>query len=209
VAIVDVIVADPKAGSALAKSLKSSGWQIQRHTDINTVLSAAVSEQPRCLVVTVEPTGGVTAEDVQRLLAEQEAPVVVLQSDAGVDKVVEFMRAGATEVITDPKDRSRIVRRVRQVVVDDAEAARIRLAKARVSERYATLTPREKEAMGHVVTGKANKQIASEMNVSIKTLEVHRARVMRKMHADSLAQLVRQSIMMEVDGRRRHFEPAE
>ncbi|NBB83691.1 MAG: hypothetical protein GVY28_09830, partial [Alphaproteobacteria bacterium] len=103
-AIVDVITTDPGTGPTLAQSLQSSGWQVRTHTSIDTVLGAPPSEQPRCVVVRVEPATAAAARagDVGRLLAEQEAPVLVLQSGVGVDEAVELMRAGAAGVIARP-----------------------------------------------------------------------------------------------------------
>jgi len=112
-----------------------------------------------------------------------------------VSMAVKAMKAGAVDFIEKPFDDEQLLNSIRKALQYDEQHRATRARKAEIAARLAELTPREHEVMAMVTDGKSNKEIASALSVSAKTVEVHRARVMDKMRADSLAELVRMALI--------------
>jgi FixJ family two-component response regulator len=129
-------------------------------------------------------------------------PAIVLTDTGEFHVVVRAFRAGASDVLQLPVSEQLLLDRISQAARDDRRRASHRLLFWRVMEMVRSLTPREREVMRGVVEGCANKQIAADLGISEKTVEVHRHKVMRKMEADSLAALVRMNVVFEATGAR-------
>jgi two-component system, LuxR family, response regulator FixJ len=117
-----------------------------------------------------------------------------------VAMAVKSMKAGAVDFIEKPFHDEDLLRSIRRALDEDERRRASQAARAEIATRLAELTPREHEVMAMVTDGKANKDIAAALGVSAKTVEAHRARVMEKMRADSLAELVRMSLIAASDG---------
>jgi FixJ family two-component response regulator len=136
---------------------------------------------------------GLSGLELQQALARvaDRRPVVFISGRSSVEASVRAMKAGAVDFLTKPFDEADLVAAV-QVALEKDRACREGLAeRASINVRLATLTPRERDVLSRVVAGKLNKQIAAELGTAEKTVKVHRARMMRKMQFDSLAELVR------------------
>jgi FixJ family two-component response regulator len=118
-------------------------------------------------------------------------PMIFITGHGDIPMSVRAMKAGAVEFLTKPFREQELLDAIRQAIAQDAEAQRERLELAELRKNFASLTTREKEVMTSVVAGHLNKNIAIELGASEKTIKVHRGHVMRKMHAASLAELVR------------------
>ncbi|MGI9291216.1 MAG: response regulator transcription factor, partial [Gammaproteobacteria bacterium] len=151
-----------------------------------------------CIVLDIRMPG-TSGLEVQKLLKERGStqPIIFITGHGDVPMAVEAMQLGAFDFVQKPFRDQELMDRVQQALTHNAEhqehAEQTRLA----IERYASLTPREAEVMGCVVKGLANKVIAMDLDVSQRTVEIHRARVMEKMHARSLAELVRMAMLLE------------
>ena len=154
-------------------------------------LEARRDEAPACLILDLHMPG-MGGLELQRHLAERgiALPIVFLSGRADVPKAVHAVKSGAVDFIEKPFDYKRIVEVVRECLARDAAARVGRERARRAAERLATLSQREREVLDRVVSGKPNRVIAEELDISIKTVEAHRARIMEKLEAGSLAELV-------------------
>ena len=145
-----------------------------------------------CLVLDVRMPGISGLEMQERLEGLRvDAPIIFISGHGDVPMVVRAMRGGALDFLQKPFDEQLLLDRVQQAIGISAERRRERVKRATVEARLATLTPREKEVLEGIIAGRQNKIIAENLGISMKTVEQHRARIMEKMHAASLAELVR------------------
>ncbi|MGV6817965.1 MAG: response regulator transcription factor [Thiotrichales bacterium] len=134
---------------------------------------------------------GMSGLQLQQRLAEQKhaLPIIIITGHGDIPVAVRAVKNGAYDFIEKPFDNDRLVERVKEALALDQENHPKRLALDAVNARIANLTPREKQVLEFVIDNHSNKEIAAKLGVSIKTVEFHRARVMEKMHADSLLHL--------------------
>ena len=151
-----------------------------------------------CIILDIRMPG-TSGLEVQKLLSERDCslPIIFITGHGDVPMAVEAMQLGAFDFIQKPFRDQELMDRVAEALSSNEENKEEVLQKRHVAERYATLTPRETEVMQCVVKGQANKVIALDLEVSQRTVEIHRARVMEKMQARSLAALVRMSLLLE------------
>lgn len=137
---------------------------------------------------------------VLRMLDEKQVrlPTILMSAYADVRTAVDAMRKGAVDFLVKPLDEQRLLDAVQQAVAQDEESRKRRWRRKLVLKRFERLTQREREVMGLVVSGRLNKQIAAELEISVKTVEDHRAQVMNKMHAGNLAALVKLALVHDL-----------
>jgi two-component system response regulator FixJ len=155
-----------------------------------------------CVLTDVRMPGGMDGLALQRHLATLggSLAVVVMTGHADVPIAVEALKAGARDFLEKPFDEDRLLAVVREALAASQHAAEEQRGNAAVAARLASLTPREREVLERLVAGQPNKTIAYDLGTSPRTVEVQRARVMEKMAARSLAELVRMVLAMERDG---------
>ena len=191
-AIIAIVDDDLSVCEGLDSLIRSVGWRAESFASAQEFLARAAAEPPSCLILDLQ-LPGLSGLDLQRRMAAigLEIPIVFLTGHGSIPTSVQAMKAGATEFLTKPVDEEEILRAVHEATERDR---RVREQKAEMRElqnRYESLTPREQQIMQHVISGRLNKQIATELNISEFTVKIHRGHVMRKMHAGSLADLVR------------------
>jgi FixJ family two-component response regulator len=135
---------------------------------------------------------GIDGLQLQQALASSgdPCPIIFITGYGDVPTSVRAMKAGAVDFLTKPFDQQELLAAVRSAIDKDRSARAARAERSSIGVRVAALTPREREVMVHVVAGHLNKQIAAELGIAEKTVKVHRARVMKKMGAGSVAELV-------------------
>jgi FixJ family two-component response regulator len=187
-----VIDDDPSVRQALSRLLRAAGFRATAFASAEEFLQQALPEPPACLVLDVYLPGR-NGLDLQHALAGREArpPVVFVTGHGDIPMSVRAMKAGAADFLPKPFSDEDLLAAVRQAVARHARARRADAESADIRRRAESLSPRERQVMGLVVGGLLNKQVGHRLGVTEKTVKAHRARVMRKMRADSLAELVR------------------
>jgi FixJ family two-component response regulator len=202
-AIVFVVDDDASVREALQRLVRSAGLRVEAFASAEEFLNHPRAAVPSCLLLDVR-LPDLSGLDVQRRMvdANNEIPIVFITGHGDIPTTVRAMKAGAVEFLTKPLVEGDVLESIRQAIARD-RAARDHLAEtAELRGRYASLTPREQEVLEWVVSGLLNKQIAGELGISEETVKVHRGHVMRKMEADSLAELVRMSERLGIRDRR-------
>jgi FixJ family two-component response regulator len=191
-AVVFVIDDDPSMRAALEDLISSVGLQARLFASPQEFLQGSRSEAPGCLVLDVRLPGmsGLTFQkELER--AGITLPVIFITGHGDIPMSVRAMKAGAVEFLTKPFHDQEMLDAIHAAIERDRQSRRQALLVAELRERYFTLTERERQIMTLVVVGRANKQIAAELNLSEMTVKVHRGQAMRKMQAESLPELVR------------------
>ena len=191
-AVVFVIDDDPSMRGALEDLVGSVGLQVRPFASPQDFLQSQRPDAPGCLVLDVR-LPGMSGLTFQKELAKLGValPVIFITGHGDIPMSVRAMKAGAVEFLTKPFHDQELLDAIHTAIERDKERRRGALIAGELQERYATLTERERQIMTLVVVGRANKQIAAELNLSEMTVKVHRGQVMRKMHAGSLPELVR------------------
>ena len=190
--IVFIVDDDPSMCEALTRLLGTVGLKTQAFETAQELLRTKRPDAPSCLVLDVR-LPGLSGLDLQRELANADPPIpiVFITAHGDIPMTVQAMKAGAVEFLTKPFRDQQLLEAVQQAIDRDRAARHQRAELAELRRRYESLTQRERQVMTLVVTGSLNKQIAAELGTSEATVKAHRAQLMRKMEAESVAQLVR------------------
>jgi FixJ family two-component response regulator len=189
IAIVDD---DPSVRKGLERLIRSLGWMVQSFASAVEFLERSHPDQPACLVTDLQMPG-LSGLDLQKRMAEAglDIPIIFLTGHGDIPATVQAMKGGALEFLTKPVDEDRLLAALQEAIARDRKARAERADQNELQALYASLTAREQEVMQRVIAGMLNKQIADELNITQDTVKFHRGHVMRKMRANSLADLVR------------------
>ena len=187
-----VVDDDRSVRKSLTRLLASAGYVVEAFAAAREFLACEPYADPCCLVLDVRMPG-LTGLDLQETLAAagRRMSIVFVTGHVDVPMSVKAMKNGAVDLLTKPVDEKDLLAAIRRAVAKDVQRRDQETRVAEIHERVKTLTPRETEVFALVVTGMLNKQIASDLRIGEKTVKVHRARVMDKMRAGSVAELVR------------------
>jgi FixJ family two-component response regulator len=188
-----VVDDDPGVVKALARLLRVNGYAVQTFTSPQEFLGKHNPSIPGCALLDVSMPG-IDGLELQRALAASEdtcRPIIFLTGKGDIPTSVRAMKAGAVDFLTKPANDGEILAAIARAADQDSRARRDFTELEVIKRKIATLTPREREVLRHVVAGRLNKQIAGDLGTVEKTVKVHRGRMMVKMGVRTVADLVR------------------
>ncbi|MFC6671057.1 response regulator transcription factor [Marinobacterium aestuariivivens] len=187
---------DPFVRHALSLLLKRAGWRVAAFASAEDFLDRYDPVNGGCLILDVHMPG-LNGLELHQQLNELDChlPVIFLSGHGDIPMSVRAIKAGAFDFLTKPVPGQELLAIVEDAVQLDRESRREAARKAAILERYRRLTPREQEVMGRMVTGRSSKEIARLLGVSYRTVEIHRSRVLEKMEARSLPDLIAQALI--------------
>ena len=201
--VTTVFVVDDDDGvrTSLGILLDSAGYRAVPFSSAADFLAQYDPVRPGCLLLDMRMPGMTGMELIQELARRGSfLPVIFITGHGDVPMAVEAMKAGAFDFLQKPFSPRDLLERIERALAADTEARHVLSRTEELRQRYATLTPREKEVMSLIVAGHANKVIAMDLKLSERTVEIHRARVMEKMATRSVAHLVRMALELESPG---------
>jgi len=201
-AIVHVIDDDEALRESLAFLLRTADIETKSYASAAAFLDALPLKGLTCIITDVRMPG-LSGIDLLRRVKELgiEVPVIVITGHGDVPLAVEAMRFGAVDFLEKPFDDEILLQSVRAALRQQAGAAKRQSERAEIESRLAALSPRERDVLAGLVAGRANKQIAFDLGISPRTVEIYRANLMDKMQAGSLSDLVRMALIVGMLGR--------
>lgn len=197
--IVLIVDDDEAVCASTARLLRSAGYQVRTFQDTQQLFAHGRPKGPCCLILDVQIPGEDGLQFQRKLIAAGiRVPIIFISGQSDIPVSVQAMKAGAMDFLPKPFEATRLLKAVSQAIGEDTEAMSANRHLADVQQNFRTLTARECEVFAAVTAGSLNKQIAYGLGVVEKTVKVHRARVMEKMHAESLADLVRMADLLNL-----------
>jgi FixJ family two-component response regulator len=191
-ATIFIVDDDPSFRSAVSRLLRAGGYAVQSFTSATEFLQSARTEAPGCILLDLHMPGP-SGLDLQEALANAEhpLPIIFLTGHGNIPTSVHAMREGAEDFLTKPVKKDVLFPAIERALARDAQERQKRAHRRELRARFDALTPREREVLGHVLTGQLNKQIAGDLDTSERTIKAHRANLMAKLQVQSVAELVR------------------
>jgi len=195
-----VYVVDDDAGirEALDEMLTLAGMGVVTCASASDYFCVPKPDLPSCLILDIALPDGSGIDLQQQLNTGDHPPVIFLTGVSDIPTCVRAIKAGAIDFLTKPCRKADLLAAIESAIAQDCHVRAERVERMRLKYRHSRLTPREREVLPLIVGGLLNKQAADELGISETTLQIHRSRVMRKMEAESLAQLVRMASKLAV-----------
>lgn len=189
---VNIVDDDAAMRESMAQLLQEAGLRVRAFASAKAFLDAYAANEPGCLVLDLRMPG-MTGLELQETLSGMGAllPIIFLSGFGDIPTTVQAIKGGAVDFLEKPVTAEALIGRVRHALAEERRQRALRAEEQLIRQRYATLSPREREVMALATKGLANKEIARYLEISPRTVENHRARLMEKIHAENIADLCR------------------
>jgi FixJ family two-component response regulator len=196
---IQIIDSDPSVHASLEALLMGEGFCVRNFSSAEDFLREDDASAPVCIILDVKLPGQ-SGIQLQRILKTRipAVPLIFITGDADIPTSVRAMKEGAIEFLTKPFRTDAVMRAVRSAMEAGQRSQLIQASMDKLRHRYARLTPRERAVLPLIVSGSVNRDAAVDLGISANTIKVHRASLMRKMEADSLAALIRMTFKLQV-----------
>jgi RNA polymerase sigma factor (sigma-70 family) len=207
--IIHVVDDDDSLRTAVTRLLRAAGYEARSYHSAGEFLLTRPADTPGCVVLDIRMPGP-SGLDLQEAFGtlDHALPIIFLTGHGDIPMSVRAIKAGAVDFLTKPVQRQLLLNAVRNALARDGESREARERNGTLRARFETLTPRERAVFTLVAAGKANKQIATELDTSERTVKAHRAHVMEKLQVTSLAELVRVADRLQAPARPRESDPS-
>jgi len=199
-AIVHIVDDDDDVRRATGRLLAASGYETRSYARAGDFLDAAAADTRGCLILDVQLPDQ-SGLDLQVALAARGVtlPIIFLTGHGQIPDTVRAIQRGAVDFLTKPVDSERLLAAVSRALARDAEAQGQRERLADLRRRYERLTEREQQVVLHLIRGQLNKQVAADLNITERTIKLHRANILRKLEVGSMAELARLAIELGIE----------
>jgi FixJ family two-component response regulator len=206
-AVIAIVDDDESVRRSLQRLIRSAGWEVESFASAQEFLDRPSVEMPSCLVLDLQLPGP-SGLDLQKRMAEtgMQTPIVFLTGHGNIPATVQAMKAGAVEFLTKPVDDQELFTAIEEAIERDRKTRQQQEDRRDLRRRFESLTAREQEIMQLVVSGLLNKQIAFDLKITEFTVKFHRGHIMRKMCAESLADLVRMAEALGIHSNKRSLQ---
>jgi len=193
--IVHIVDDDAAIRKATERLLGAAGFTVRTHGSADAFLAAFEADTAGCIVLDVRMPGP-SGTELQTILAgrDDRIPIIFLTGHAEVPDSVRAIQRGAIDYLIKPVDATVMIDAVSRALARDSADRTARANRRALQVRYERLTPREREVFAHLIGGQINKQVAADLNITERTIKLHRARIFEKLEVDSMAGLVRLAI---------------
>jgi FixJ family two-component response regulator len=196
--VVFVVDDDVSVRESLEALIETAGWRTKSFATALDFLANCRDSSPRCLVLDVS-LPGLSGLDLQHRLGDRrDLPIIFITGHGDIPMSVQAMKAGAVEFLTKPFSDDVLLTAISRAIESSSTALDRETELEQLKRAYTSLSPRERQVMTRVVSGRLNKQVGAELGISVITVKAHRGQAMRKMNADSLADLVRMAAALEL-----------
>jgi FixJ family two-component response regulator len=200
VATVHVVDDDDATRKATARLLTAEGFSVRTYANGDELLADLQPAAPGCIILDVRMPGR-SGLDIQTALAqrEEQLPIIFATGHAEVPDTVRAIRRGAVDFLTKPIEPSVLLEAVARALAQNADDRAVRARRNELVARYERLTDREREVLAHLISGQLNKQVAADLNITERTIKLHRARILEKLEIDSMAALARFAVDVGIE----------
>jgi FixJ family two-component response regulator len=196
--VIFVVDDDVSVRESVEALIETAGWRTKTFATALDFLNTSRDTSPGCLVLDVSLPGLSGLDLQQRLGGRRDLPIIFITGYGDIPMSVQAMKAGAVEFLTKPFSDDVLLAAIRRAIESSSSALEREAEREQLRRGYASLSPRERQVMTRVVSGRLNKQVGSELGISEITVKAHRGQVMRKMNAGSLADLVRMAAALDL-----------